>query len=102
MDLIKETINISDRNSVEVDLVFTRHGPVVHVDSINNKAYAVRCAWLEVGCAPYLASLRMNQSKTWDEFREACTYSYIPGENMVWADKDGNIGWQAVGITPIR
>src|SRR5690625_1984712 len=44
----------------------------------------------------------MNQSKTWDEFREACTYSYIPGENMVWADKDGNIGWQTVGIAPIR
>lgn len=102
MDLITETINIRDGNPVEVDLFFTRHGPVVHVDSINNKAYAVRCAWLEVGCAPYLASLRMNQSKTWDEFREACTYSYIPGENMVWADKDGNIGWQAVGITPIR
>ncbi len=44
----------------------------------------------------------MDQAKNWEEFREACSYSHIPGENMVWADKAGNIGWQAVGIAPIR
>ncbi|MGD8288836.1 MAG: penicillin acylase family protein, partial [Gemmatimonadota bacterium] len=63
---------------------------------------AVRPAWMEVGGAPYLASLRMDQATNWDEFREASNYSNIPGENMVWADRDGNIGWQAVGIAPIR
>jgi penicillin amidase len=57
---------------------------------------------LEVGGAPYLASLRMNQATNWEAFREACSYSHIPGENMVWADRAGNIGWQAVGITPVR
>ena len=36
-------------------------------------AYALRAAWLEPGGAPYLASLRMDQATTWDEFREACT-----------------------------
>jgi len=66
------------------------------------KAYAVKCAWLEPGGAPYLASLRMDQAKSWEEFRAACNYSHIPGENMIWADKAGNIGWQAVGIAPIR
>ena len=44
----------------------------------------------------------MDQAKNWDEFRDACSYSNIPGENMVWADKKGNIGWQAVGIAPVR
>lgn len=44
----------------------------------------------------------MDQAKNWDEFRDACNYSNIPGENMVWADREGNIGWQAVGIAPIR
>ena len=65
-------------------------------------AYAVRAAWLEPGSSPYLAALRMDQAKTWDEFRDACSYSNIPGENMIWADKLGNIGWQSVGIAPIR
>lgn len=102
MESIAETIQVKGQGEVNVDLFYTRHGPVVHVDTANNKAYAVRCAWLEVGGSPYLASLRMDQAKTWEEFREACNYSHIPGENMVWADKEGNIGWQAVGIAPIR
>lgn len=102
MQIISETIRIKDQDDVTVDFFYTRHGPVVYMDTTHNKAYAIRCAWLEPGGSPYLASLRMNQATTWEEFREACNYSHIPGENMVWADRKGNIGWQAVGIAPIR
>ena len=102
MDVKQETISVKNSSDKEVELRYTRHGPVTFIDSANNKGYAIRCAWLEPGGSPYLASLRMDQSKTWEEFREACNYSHIPGENMVWADKEGNIGWQAVGIAPIR
>ncbi|MFT5861801.1 MAG: penicillin amidase, partial [Flavobacteriales bacterium] len=102
MTIISETIKVKGDDDVNVELLYTRHGPVTYVDSMNNTAYAVRCAWLEPGGSPYLASLRMDQAKTWEEFRAACNYSHIPGENMVWADKKGNIGWQSVGIAPIR
>ncbi|MEN2282620.1 penicillin acylase family protein [Algoriphagus sp. SE2] len=102
MNVITETFKVKGKEDVKVDLFYSRHGPVTYVDSVNNKAYAVRCAWLEPGGSPYLASLRMDQAKTWEEFREACNYSHIPGENMIWADKEGNIGWQSVGIAPIR
>ena len=102
MNIISETIKVKGQDDVSIDLKYTRHGPVTYVDKENHKAYAVRCAWLEPGGSPYLASLRMDQAKTWEEFRAACNYSHIPGENMIWADKEGNIGWQAVGIAPIR
>ena len=102
MTKITETIKIKGLDNRKVDLYYTQHGPVTYIDTKNNVAYAVRCAWLEPGGSPYLASLRMDQAKTWEEFREACAYSHIPGENMIWADKEGNIGWQAVGIAPIR
>ena len=101
-NIIKEKIVVKGRDDFDAELKYSIHGPVTFIDSKRNRAYAVRCGWLEVGGSPYLASLRMNQSYSWDEFREACNYSNIPGENMVWADKDGNIGWQAVGIAPIR
>ena len=26
----------------------------------------------------------------------------LPSENLVWADEDGHIGWQAVGLSPVR
>ena len=102
MTIIKETIAIKNGDEKTIELKYTRHGPVTFQDPKNHKAYAVRCAWMEPGGSPYLASLRMDQAKNWKEFREACNYSHIPGENMIWADREGNIGWQAVGIAPIR
>ncbi|HVC20134.1 MAG TPA: penicillin acylase family protein [Vicinamibacterales bacterium] len=102
MRVIKDTIPVKGQAPVSVDLKFTRHGPVVYEDRVHHKAYAVRAAWMDIGSAPYLASLRMDQARTWQEFRDACSYSRIPSENMVWAGVDGTIGYQAVGIEPLR
>lgn len=102
MRTIRDKILVKGEVPVAVTLRFTRHGPVVYEDSARHLAYAVRAAWMEPGGAPYMASLRMDQAKTWEEFRAACAFGHIPGENMVWADIRGNIGWQAVGIAPIR
>ena len=102
MKTIYETIKIKNQAPQTIALNYTIHGPVTYIDSVNNKAYAVKCAWREVGGAPYLASLRIDQATSWESFRDACSYSHIPGENMIWADKKGNIGWQVVGIVPIR
>ena len=102
MRTIRESIPVKGSAPAAVELHFTRHGPVVYEDSINHVAYAVRAAWLEPGGAPYMASLRMDQATTWEAFRDACAYSNIPGENMIWAGVGGEIGWQAVGIAPIR
>ncbi|HRG08402.1 MAG TPA: penicillin acylase family protein, partial [Cyclobacteriaceae bacterium] len=102
MNIIADTIHVKNAADVYVQHKFTRHGPVTFIDTKRNKAYAVRAAWMEPGGAPYMASLRMDGATTWEEFREACSFSHIPGENMIWADKKGNIGWQTVGIAPIR
>lgn len=102
MTIIYDTIRVKDKEDVYVEHRYTRHGPVTYIDHKRKKAYAVRCAWLEPGGAPYLASLRMNVAQSWEEFRDACSYSHLPGENMIWADKEGNIGWQVVGIAPVR
>ncbi|ARK09470.1 penicillin acylase family protein [Fibrella sp. ES10-3-2-2] len=98
----RETIAVKDMAAQTVTLKYTRHGPVVFEDGKAHRAYAMRVGWLESGCSPYLSSLRMNQARSWTEFRQACLYSRIPGENMVWSDPKGTIGWQAVGLAPIR
>lgn len=102
MRAVVETVTVKGAAPHVATLRYTRHGPVVYTDSARRVAYAVRAAWMEPGGAPYLASLRMDQARNWEEFRIACSFSHIPGENMVWADVNGNIGWQAVGIAPIR
>jgi len=102
MRIIVDTIAVKGRGPAIVQHRYTRHGPVVSRDSVRHRAFAVRAAWMEIGGAPYLASLRMDQARTWEEFREANRFSHIPGENMIWADRTGTIGWQAVGIAPRR
>jgi penicillin amidase len=102
MKVLREIIPVKGEPPVTAELKYTRHGPVLYEDAKNHKAYALRAAWLDTGCAPYLASLRMDQARNWEEFREACSFSRIPAENMVWADTGKNIGYQAVGVSPIR
>ena len=102
MKLIQDSIHVKNSADVKITHKYSIHGPICFIDSVNHIAYAIRAAWMEPGGAPYLASLRIDQATDWESFREACSYSHIPGENMIWADKKGNIGWQAVGIIPVR
>jgi len=102
MRSVTDSIPVKGDKPESVELKYTRHGPVLFEDRANRKAYALRAGWMDPGGAPYLASLRMNQAASWEEFREACRYSHMPSENMVWVDRQGTIGWQAAGIQPIR
>ena len=99
---IVDTIPVKDMAPQIVTYKYSVHGPVIYEDTLRRGAVAMRCAWLEPGGSPYLGSLSMGQAEDFDAFRAACTKSNIPGENMVWADPKGTIGWQAVGIAPVR
>ena len=85
-----------------VRLRFTRHGPVVYEDPARRLAFAVRAAWLEPGMAPYLDSMRYMGARTWEEFLTAMDDWGAPGENQVFADATGNIGWAPGGKVPVR
>jgi penicillin amidase len=102
MKVVHDTIPAKGGAAQKIDLKYTRHGPVVFEDRAHHKAYAVRAAWLEPGGAPYLGSLRMDQAKTWEEFRDAISYARIPAMNFIWGDQAGNIGYNAAVIAPRR
>ncbi len=102
MKVVHETIPVKGRGPEQVDLKYTRHGPVVFEDKAHHKAYAVRAAWLEPGGAPYLGSLRMDQAQTWDQFRDAISFARIPSMNFIWGDRTGTIGYNAGVIAPRR
>ncbi len=86
----------------EVELKFTRHGPVIWEDPANNRAIALRWAGQEPGTAGYLGSLAMDRVENWDGFVEAMRRWKVPAENIVYADVDGDIGWIPAGLVPIR
>ena len=46
--------------------------------------------------------LDLNRAKDWTQFRDALATYWGPPQNFVYADKAGNIGYQAGGRMPIR
>ncbi len=94
MEIVHEVIAVRGRDPVAVELKFTRHGPVVHEDLATGTAFAIRAAWLEPGMAPYLASIALMRTTDWPSFQAAARYWRSPGENLVYADTQNNIGWQ--------
>ena len=102
MRIEHEKIKVKGRaEPIEVELKFTRHGPVIYEDFNLHRAYALKWIGSEPGSAGYLASLSLNRAKNWPEFLKALERWKVPSENLVYADVDGNIGWQAAGAAPV-
>jgi penicillin amidase len=102
MEVEMQGISVRGEERVEVELKFTRHGPVIREDREKGVAFAVRAAWLGPGMAPYLGSMDYMRAQDWDQFLAALERWGTPGENQVYADTDGNIGWKPAGLVPRR
>ncbi len=102
MRLERERIPVRGGSDVEVELKFTHHGPVIWEDPARGVAVALRWAGAEPGTAGYLGSLSLNRARNWGEFLEAMERTKLPALNYVYADVEGNIGWVAAGLVPLR
>jgi penicillin amidase len=103
MKVVREMVAVrDDKNPVELELRFTRHGPAIYEDARRRRAFTLRWAGSEPGGAAYLASLALDRVKSADEFVDALKRWKLPCENMVYADVAGNIGWVAAALTPVR
>jgi penicillin amidase len=100
MEVARETFRVKNAAASEVDLKFTRHGPVLWQDG--KRALALRWVGSEPGTAGYLASLAIDRAENWDQFEAAVARWKVPSENLVYADIAGNIGEHSAGLAPIR
>jgi penicillin amidase len=103
INVVREPVQVKGlAKPVEVELRYTRHGPVLHLDAQHHRAYALKWVGSEPGTAGYLGSLALDQVKNWQEFLQSVKAWKSPTENIVYADVDGNIGWVAAGLAPVR
>ncbi len=102
MEVEQQEIPVKGAEPQHVELHYTIHGPVLYEDSQLHRAYALKSVAAEPGAAGYLSALSLIRAHNWNEFKSAMANYKVPTENIVYADRAGNIGWIAGGLAPIR
>ena len=100
-----ELIHIKKEADVTLDVAITRHGPII-TDLIPGenatlviRKLALRWTLYDSFSDPFFD---LNAAQNWQEFRKALSGWGSPGQNVMYADIDGHIGYQATGLYPIR
>ncbi|NTV37761.1 MAG: penicillin acylase family protein, partial [Anaerolineales bacterium] len=121
-----ETIKVVGGEAVEITVKSTRHGPVISevygplknegdpkdekFEPFRERAgidlpehYVIALAWTALKpSSPFEAIWGFDQAKNWDDFREAARDFHVPAQNLLYADVEGNIGYQMPGDIPMR
>lgn len=124
METRTETIRVAGGDDVTITVRKTRHGPLLSDHSselreVGRSApveveqdedapppadeYAVALRWTALDPGRSADALFVvNAARDWESFREGAAMFEVPSQNMVYADVDGNIGYQAPGKIPVR
>jgi penicillin amidase len=94
-----ELIHVKGQSDQHVKVVVTRHGPIVREEA--GKSYAVRWTALDPGGLGN-TYIWLSTANNWGEFRDILKRVWGPGQNVVYADVDGNIGYAMAARVPIR
>ncbi len=107
MKVVTETIRFGDKTpSQDVRVRITRFGPIItdtpSFTKSSEKPLALK--WTAIAeTGDVLGSLlEVNRATDWLSFRRALTRFATPSQNFIYADVDGNIGYQTPGLIPIR
>jgi len=96
----REVIRVKDRPEDDLDVQLTRHGPIVtEITPGETRKIALRWTLYDGIRNPIF---HLDSAQNWQQFREALAEWDAPGQNIVYGDVDGNIGYQATGRVPVR
>ncbi|MGW6279899.1 penicillin acylase family protein [Kribbella sp. NPDC055071] len=114
----EETFKVAGQDKpVKITVRETRHGPLIsdvgddqrEVGQIAAKQgksaqpYGVALQWTALSPGRTADALfAINRAQNWTQFRSAAQLFQVPSQNLVYADTDGHIGYQAPGLIPIR
>jgi penicillin amidase len=96
----QEVIHVKGKPDVAIDVKITRHGPIIS-ELIPGESRQVALRWtLYDGL--HMPFFDVDTAQNWEDFRKAFSQLDAPGQNVVYADIEGNIGYQTTGHIPIR
>jgi penicillin G amidase len=95
-----EVIHIKGKADVVMDVAVTRHGPII-TDLVAGETRKLALRWTLYD-GTHDPFFEVDSAQNWEQFRRAFSAFDAPGQNVVFADVDGDIGYQATGKIPIR
>ncbi|PKN66964.1 MAG: penicillin acylase family protein [Deltaproteobacteria bacterium HGW-Deltaproteobacteria-12] len=113
MTVREETINFGNgKPSVVIKVRETHLGPVINENRFDpktgkmqgfNNTDPLSLHWTALEPSNMnLSIIALNKARNWDEFRNALKYWDVPSQSVLYADRQGNIGFQMPGKIPIR
>ncbi len=106
----EESIYIGKDDSVVINVRRTHHGPIISdIHSVTNNSatdanqgtVSMRWVGFEVSSEPSALYL-INKSQNAEDFERGIKEFAVPGQNVVYADVDGNIGYWTAAKIPVR
>lgn len=100
-----EKIKIKGKATLDYPIYESEHGPIISdiVEGLKNKPLlSLKWTALLPQDTTISALIKLNYAKDWESFRQALKDFTVPSQNFVYADIEGNIGYSASGIIPIR
>jgi penicillin G amidase len=102
VDLYKAEIYIKDEEEpLEIEIAETHFGPIV--SGVVGLEIPISLRWTALdGTREFDAILGLMKARNWEEFTSTLENFMSPTQNFVYADREGNIGYRANGLIPIR
>jgi penicillin amidase len=97
-----QVIHVKGKPDVAFDVTVTRHGPII-THMLPGETRQIALGWLVYDPNAISVPLfDLDSAQNWEQFRKALSVFATPSQNVVYADIDGNIGYQPMGYVPIR
>ena len=100
-----ETISVKGAKDTTITIRETHHGPIISDihPLLKNGNTVMSMAWTGHWVTSEMdAWVSLTTMKDWDDFSNALELFGVPGQNIVYGDVEGNIGWRPAVHVPIR
>ncbi|HLE74225.1 MAG TPA: penicillin acylase family protein, partial [Anaerolineales bacterium] len=115
MQVLEENVVVAGGETINLPVRLTRFGPIISdvygdLQDFNQKSaldlpesFAIALRWTALDPGNTFQSiLKINRAQNFEEFRAAASLFVAPSQNLLYADVDGNIGYQLPGLIPLR
>lgn len=105
MEIEEQTIPLPNSRDTTIAIRTTIHGPVISDihPALRNGKTVISMSWTGHWLTNEMGALiKLGTMKNWDDFSTAVRDFAVPGQNIVYADKEGNIGWRPATRIPVR